>query len=85
MTDARYFDEDALDVVSADSAVRDMARRQFGVSLVVAFALLVAAGLASVKGIHVAPAEMTAQHKIIRVEAPRMEIAQPTLKATPRG
>jgi hypothetical protein len=87
MTNARYFDEDedALDAGLADSAVQDMARRQFGFSLAVAFALLVAAGLAAVKGVHVEPAQMTAQHRIIRVEAPRMEMAQPILHATPRG
>jgi hypothetical protein len=85
MTNTRYFDEDTLDEGLADGAVQDMARRQFGFSLAVAFALLAAAGLATVKGVHVQPAQMTAQHKIIRVEAPRMEMAQPILNAVPRG
>jgi hypothetical protein len=85
MTDARYFDEDALDASLADNDVQDMARRQFGFSLAVAFALLVAAGLAAVKGVHVEPAQMTAQHKIIRVEAPRLEMAQPVVNTAPRG
>ena len=85
MTNTRYFDEDTADEGLADGAVQDMARRQFGFSLAVAFALLVAAGLATVKGVHVEPAQMTAQHKIIRVEAPRMEMAQPILNAVPRG
>jgi hypothetical protein len=85
MTNARYFDEDALDDGSADKAVQDMARRQFGFSLAVAFALLVAAGMAAANGIHAGPAQMTAQHRIIRVEAPRVEMALPALTAIPRG
>ena len=85
MTNARYFDEDTPDEGLADGAVQDMARRQFGFSLAVAFALLAAAGLATVKGVHVEPTQMTAQHRIIRVEAPRVEMAQPILNAVPRG
>jgi hypothetical protein len=65
--------------------VQDMARRQFGFSLAVALALLAAAGMAAVKGVHVGPAQMTAQHRIIRVEAPRVEMALPVLTAIPRG
>ena len=85
MTNARYFDEDALDAGSADKAVQDMARRQFGFSLAVAFALLAAAGMAAVKGVHVDAPQVTAQHRIIRIEAPRVEMAQPVLTAIPRG
>jgi hypothetical protein len=84
MTNALYFDHDAPDSGLADSAVRDMARRQFGFSLAVAFALLAAAGLAAVKGVHSAPAQMTAQHRIIRIEAPRIEMAQPVIGVSPR-
>ena len=85
MTDARYFDEDESEVGLADNAVQIMARRQFAVSLAVAFALLAAAGLAVANGVRVAPYEMAARHKIIRVEAPRIEIAQPALNAITKG
>jgi hypothetical protein len=85
MTNARYFDEDAPESGLADSAVQDMAHRQFGFSLAVAFALLAAAGLAAINGVHVAPAQMTAQHRIIKIEAPRVEMAQPALNVSSRG
>jgi hypothetical protein len=85
MTDAGYFDEDAREAALDDDVVQEMARRQFGISLVVAFALLAVAGVATVKGIHAAPAEMTAHHRIIHVEAPQTEMAQPSVSATPKG
>jgi hypothetical protein len=85
MTEARYFDEDEREVGLADDAVQIMARRQFAVSLVVAFALLAAAGLAVANGFHAAPYEVAARHKIIRIEAPRIEIAQPALNAMTKG
>jgi hypothetical protein len=53
--------------------------------LVVAFALLAAAGLAVANGFHAAPYEVAARHKIIRIEAPRIEIAQPALNAMTKG
>jgi hypothetical protein len=88
MTDARYFDEDAYDADAGERDVQAMARRQFGISLVVGFALLIAAGLTAVTTLHAAPApsvEMTARHKIIRIDAPRIEVAQPALNSLPRG
>jgi hypothetical protein len=50
--------------------------------------LLIAAGLTAVTTLHAAPApsvEMTARHKIIRIDAPRIEVAQPALNSLPRG
>jgi hypothetical protein len=88
MSDARYFDEDAYDAPVSDSDVQAMARRQFGISLVVGFALMVAACLMAVTTLRAAPAssvEMTAHHKIIRIDAPRIEVAQPAQNALTRG
>ena len=84
MIDAQYFDEEPADSVSADSAVREMARRQFGLSLVVAFALLAVAGLIAVR----APREETiavkaAPHRIVGVQAPQM--VKPPMLATEQG
>lgn len=86
MRNARYFDEDPIEASLVDSEVRSMAQRQFGVSLVVGFVLLAAAGLATVRGTHEAPVqEAAAHHRIIRVEAPQVEMAQPAQPETPKG
>lgn len=85
MTNAHYFDENPLVENEADAAVRNMARRQFAVSLAVGFALLAVAGLTVMRTSHEAPAQMTAQHRIIRVEAPKTQIAEPTLQAPTKG
>ena len=80
MSDAWYFDEDYRETSLADSAVQAMARRQFGISLVVAFALLAAAALTAVRASHETSAEMAVPHKVVQVDAPRMEIMRPLLK-----
>jgi hypothetical protein len=85
MTDARYFDEDASDAGLVDSDERDMARRQFGVSLVVAFALMAVAAVTAMENIRKAPVERTVRHKIIRIEAPRIEVAEPALDPAIKG
>jgi hypothetical protein len=88
MSDARYFDEDAYEVPASDQDVQAMARRQFGISLVVGFALMAAACLMAVTTLRAAPAasvEMTAHHKIIRIDAPRIEVAQPVQNSLTRG
>jgi hypothetical protein len=83
MTNAPYFDEDTLEAGIADGEVRAMAHRQFGISLVVAFALLAVAGLIAVR----APREETiaatsVHHKI--VEAPQFVTARPVMQAMNR-
>jgi hypothetical protein len=88
MTNAHYFDEDPLVEGEVDGAVREMARRQFGVSLAVGFALLAIAGLSVMRASHEAPAQMAqvaAHHRIIRVEAPQPQFAQPVQQAQPKG
>jgi hypothetical protein len=85
MTEGGYFDEDAFDAGLTDGAVQATARRQFGVSLAVALAMLAAAGLAVVGERHAAPVEMAARHKIMRAEPPRVEVAQPAPFAATRG
>jgi hypothetical protein len=80
MTNAPYFDEEAHDAATDDGEVRAMAHRQFGISLVVAFALLVVAGLMAVRAPHdEASVAMAAPHKIAGVQAPQMVGAQPVL------
>jgi hypothetical protein len=88
MTNAPYFDfdEEAFDAAADDGEVRAMAHRQFGISLVVALALLATAGLIAMNSPHGAPFEMTARHQISRPQAPQFELAQPTSPlAAPRG
>ena len=82
MIDAEYFDEEPADAAGVDSAVQDMARRQFGISLVVGLMFLAVAGLIAV------PREETiavqaAPHRMVGVQAPQM-VKQPML-ATEQG
>lgn len=73
MIDARYFDEENADSAAVDGAVQEMARRQFAMSLAVAFALLAAAALIAVRAPHGdAIAGTTAPHKIAGVQKPHM-------------
>ena len=85
MTNAHYFDEDPLVESESDAAVQNMARRQFGMSLAVGFALLAVAGVTVMRASHQAPLQATAQHKIIRVEAPQTQMAEPALAAPTKG
>jgi hypothetical protein len=85
MSEARYFDEDVIDAGAVDAAVRDMARRQFTASLVVAFALLAAASLMAIWGAHSGPVEASTPHRIVKIEAQRTLIAEPVLESAPRG
>lgn len=78
---APYFCHDAL----ADDQIQAMARRQFGVSLVVGLALLIAAAAIGGGAAHVAPAEVAAQHRIMHPEAPRFDLGQPIFGAKARG
>jgi hypothetical protein len=78
---APYFCSDAL----ADDQVQAMARRQFGVSLVVGFALLIAAVAIGGGAAQVAPAEVAAQRGIVHPEGPHFEIGQPIFGAKARG
>ncbi|MGO8831780.1 MAG: hypothetical protein ACLQE9_03065 [Roseiarcus sp.] len=75
MTGAGYFDEDAFDERSTDSAVRAMARRQFGVSLAVALALLSAAGLMILREHRETPAESAALHSFMHADARGVALA----------
>jgi hypothetical protein len=84
MIDAEYFDEEPADAAGVDSAVQDMARRQFGISLAVGLMFLAVAGLIAVR----APREETiavqaAPHRMVGVQAPQM-VKQPML-ATEQG
>jgi hypothetical protein len=86
MTNAHYFDENPLIEGEADAVVRDMARRQFGVSLVVGFALLAVAGLTVLRTNHDAPVQTAQQHhRIIRVQPPQMQTAEPAPQSQPKG
>ena len=80
MTNAAYFDEEASDAGTDDAEVRSMAHRQFGISLVVAFALLALAGLIAVRAPHdEANLGTAAPHRIAGVQAPQMVGAQPVV------
>jgi len=86
MSDAPFFDEDALIESEADEAVHEMARRQFGVSLAVGFALLAIAGLMAVETTHRTSTEMVARHRIVvPAAAPQTETAQPVQHALTKG
>jgi hypothetical protein len=78
---APYFCHDAL----ADCQIQAMARRQFGVSLVVGLALLIAAVAIGGGAAQVAPAEVAAQHRILHPETPHFDIARPVFGAKARG
>jgi hypothetical protein len=80
MKNAPYFDEDTLEAGIADGEVRAMAHRQFGISLVVAFALLAVAGLIATRAPRAeTTADTTVHHKI--VQAPQFANARPVMQA----
>jgi hypothetical protein len=82
--DADYFDEVPADAAVVDSAVQEMARRQFGVSLVVGLMFLAVAGLVAVRAPHDETiAAQAAPHRIAGVQAPQF-VKQPIL-ATEQG
>jgi hypothetical protein len=72
MNDVRYFDEEPVDAASVDGAVGAMARRQLGVSLVVAFALLAAACLIAVRAPHGQNSAAISVHRIAGVQPAQM-------------
>jgi hypothetical protein len=76
MSDGRYFDDENADAGVADRAVNVMARRQFGISLIVGLALLAAAGLMAVGARHETPVGMVARHPIVGAAAARAPVAQ---------
>jgi len=82
-----YSSLDFRDDGLTDDQVQAMARRQFGLSLVVGLALLVAAVAIGSRAAEVAPADIAAQHRIIitHPETSRFEIGQPFLGAKARG
>ena len=85
MSDGGYsFDDDASDADFGGASIQAMARRQFGVSLVVGLAMLAVAGLAVVGERHPAPLEMAARHNVIHAEAP-VAVAQPAPSEASRG
>jgi hypothetical protein len=81
MTEAPFFDDDVIETPTADGPVRAMARRQFGISLVVGFALLAVAGIVAMQSAHQTPAEVASRHRIIRVEAPQLAATPSSLVA----
>jgi Tfp pilus assembly protein PilX len=80
MSDGRYFDDENADADVADRAVNVMARRQFGISLIVALALLAAAGLMAVGVRHETPVGMAARHPLVGAAAARAAVAQAAFK-----
>jgi hypothetical protein len=78
MAGFRYFDEEKIGV--ADSAANVMARRQFGISLIVALALLAAAGVMAAGVRHETPVGMAARHALVGAAAARAPMAQAALK-----
>jgi hypothetical protein len=61
----------------ADGSAQLMAQRQFVVSLVVAFALLAAAGLKMATGPHENSAGMAARPQVMDAQTPHKTLAQP--------
>jgi hypothetical protein len=60
----------------ADADIQAMARRQFGVSVVVGLALLAVVALIAMRTSNFAPAEVTAHHRIVLPESSPVETAQ---------
>ncbi|MGD0723257.1 MAG: hypothetical protein ABR970_19655 [Roseiarcus sp.] len=85
MTRGREFDEAAPGDSQSDEAVQTMARRQFGVSLAVAFAFLAIAGLMLARPTHDAAADVAARRGIVQPEAPPVDLAEPAQRTAPRG
>jgi hypothetical protein len=78
---AKYFYSDA----SADDEVQAMARRQFGVSLVVGLTLLVAAVAIEGRAAQITHSEFAAQSRIAHPEATHFDIGQPVFGAKAPG
>ncbi|MGA2044545.1 MAG: hypothetical protein ABSG83_14375 [Roseiarcus sp.] len=85
MTRGREFDEAAPGERQTDEAVQAMARRQFAVSLAVAFAFLAIAGLMLARPTHDLAAETAARRGIVQPEAPPVDLAEPAQRIAPRG
>ena len=62
------------------SAANVMARRQFGISLIVALALLAAAGIMAAGVRHETPVGMAARHALPGATAARAPVAQAALE-----
>ena len=84
MSNDRYFDDARTDRDNIDGAVNLMARRQFAISLIVAFALLAAAGLTAAGARHETPAGMVARHHGLGAAPPRAPMAQAALQTMNR-
>ena len=69
----------------ADDALQTMARRQFRVSVGAGLVLLAIAALILVRAPGGGPAAVTARHKVMPPEAPRLDTAEPTAGRAPRG
>ena len=69
----------------ADDEVQTMARRQFRVSVGVGLVLLAVAALILVFAPAGVPAAITARHKVMPPEAPRLDTAEPSAGRVPRG
>jgi hypothetical protein len=78
---APYFCSDAL----ADDEVQAMARRQFGVSLVVGLALVIAAVALGGVASQTSRADIAPQHRVTHPDAARVDIGQPMFGTKVRG
>jgi hypothetical protein len=74
MADLRYFDK------ANSGAANVMARRQFGISLIVALALLAAAGMKAAGVRHETPVGMAARHALTGAAPARAPVAQASLE-----
>jgi hypothetical protein len=85
MSHDRYFDHERADGESVDRAVHVMARRQFAISLFVAFALLAAAGLTAARARHETHVGMAARRHGLGAAPPRAPMAQAALQTMNRA
>ena len=85
MSRGPYVGVDIWSGALVDDQIQAMACRQFGVSLAVGLALLIAAAAIGGRGVQVTPPEVGSQHRVIHPEAPRLEIGQSVLGAKARG
>lgn len=80
MSERGYLDDERTDAGMAESGAYVMARRQFAISLTVAFALLALAALMAIGDRHETAAGMAPRRPVVGTAASRAQVAQAATK-----